>query len=467
MTGSAPGRRALTAPAHAGSIFRLERSPIVLRNAPRRTPSVELTVEKTASAVAKINFSVPADELRSEIERRLRHVSRNVRMKGFRPGKVPLKVIEKAYGEGVREEVVGEFVNQAYQRAIQENELKPMAHPRLSEDALSEREDGSIGAEFEVPLRPDFELPDYKSLSIESELEPVLDEQVDGALEELRNNQATPEPAGEDGLTEKGFALADVAFLHEGEAAFEREGMRLSVQSVPPGVDEAAFEEALLGARDGDVVEVPMTLPNYIEDEAKRGQEGTCRITVKEAFDLKPPADEDIFELLEVEDMDGLMKTIREKLEENAEARESNRVETQLLDDVLAATEVALPDPIVDQQTEARLSQLEQQLTEQGLPEEERQAQLDETRETARQEAEKGLKALLVVEAIGEAEELLVTNEEMQAELQSIAARNQAEFDEVVKFYSEGGRGQQLGIELLERKVRKFLRENADIQAPS
>jgi trigger factor len=190
-------------------------------------------------------------------------------------------------------------------------------------------------------------------------------------------------------------------------------------------------------------------------------------VTVKETFNLLPPTDERVCELLEVEDLAALDVKVREKLAEAAAAREEQRIETTLLDQVLAATDVALPEPLIEQQTLARHAQFDQRLTEQGLDEEDRKPQLEAQRPTARTEAEKGLKALLVVEAIAEHEELLVTQAEMGAELERIAARNQATVEDVHKFYSEEGRGQQLSIELLERKVRKFLRENADIQSPA
>ncbi|MEZ6013783.1 MAG: trigger factor [Planctomycetota bacterium] len=428
---------------------------------------MELNVDKTATAVAKISFSVPASELNAELERGLKSVSRNVKMKGFRPGKVPKKVLEKAYGGNLRQEVIGHFIQRAYSQAVKEHELKPLAHPRLSEDALKTAEDGSISAEFEVPLRPSFDLPTYTGLTIASELEPVMDQQVDAALDEFRESQSTPEAAGDAGLDEKGFLLGDVEFLHEGERVFHRERMRLSVLSVPPGVDAEAFKAALLGTQNGAVHEFPMTLPNYLDNEAQRGQPGTCRVSVLETFNLTPPTDEHLCGLLEVEDMPALRDKVREKLGEAAAAREDQRIESALLDQVLGATHLELPEPIIEQQTLARLGQFDQSLAEQQLTEEDRAAQVEAQRPTAREEAIKGLKALLVVESLGEKEGLLVTNEELTAELHRIAARNQAKVEEVHKFYSEEGRGQQLAIELLERKVRKFLREKADIQAPA
>jgi len=428
---------------------------------------VELNVEKPTTVVAKVTFTVPAAELRAELDKGLRAVGQNVRMKGFRPGKVPRKVLEKAYGENVRQEVIGNLVNRAYQRAITEHELRPLAHPHLSDEHLKNGADGSLSAEFEVALRPTFDLPNYVGRAITSELEPVMDQQIDAALEEFRDNQSTPEPAGEAGLAEKGFFLGDVAFLHEDASVFGREGIRLSVQSTPPGVEPELFKSTLLGTQNGAVHEFDMTLPNYLEDESKRGQPGVCRVTINEAFNLAPPTEERLCELLEVSDMPALREKVREKLSEAATAREEQRIESALLDMVLAETQIELPESIIEQQTAARLEQFKQRLEEKGLGEEDLQAQLDGQKATSREEATKGLKALLVVEELGRKEELLVTQDEVRTELNTIAERNQASMEDVQKFYSEGGRGQQLMIELLERKVRKFLRAKADIQAPA
>ena len=99
-------------------------------------------------------------------------------MKGFRPGKVPLKVMEKQFGDSVRGEVKELFIQKAYGQALEENKLKPIAHPRLTPDEMELQGDGSFQVDFEVPLRPSFDLPKYRGLSATSELEPVLDEQI-------------------------------------------------------------------------------------------------------------------------------------------------------------------------------------------------------------------------------------------------------------------------------------------------
>ena len=165
--------------------------------------------------------------------------------------------------------------------------------------------------------------------------------------------------------------------------------------------------------------------------------------------------------------MDGLRAFVKERLEENAQESENQRVETALLDQVLQATEVELPSVMVEQQADARIAQMAEQMAQSGASEEDVEKAKETEKEAATADAAKGLKALLVVETLGETEELLVSNEDIDTELASIAARNQSTVEEVRNYYGENNLGQQLAIEILEKKVRRFLRENADIQDPS
>ncbi len=434
---------------------------------------MQLEVDTSVQTTAKISFNVPADEFEAEVKNGLRQASQNVRMKGFRPGKVPLKVMEKQFGESVRGEVKERFIQKAYGQALEENKLKPIAHPRLTPEEMELQGDGSFKVDFEVPLRPSFDLPKYRGLSATSELEPVMDEQIDTTLDEIRQQQSTPEEAGDEGMDENGFVIGNIVFEHEGKQVFDREGMRLNTASVPPGVDAESFSAGLIGVKDGERLEFKMELPDFLEEEELRGQEGNCVIEVTQAMKLVPPTDETIITMLgggapeaEIKDMDGVRSFIKDRLAENAQERENQRVESALLDEVLQAVEVELPSSMLDQQTEARLNQLASEMQGNGSSEEEIEAAKAEQKEGAYEEAAKGLKALLVVEAIGETEELLVNNDDMAQELTLIAQRNQSTVEEVQEYYTKNNLGQQLAIEILEKKVRRFLRENADIKSP-
>jgi trigger factor len=428
---------------------------------------VDITVDQSDTSTAKISCKITASEFRSELTNGLRQAGGGMNMKGFRPGKIPLKVLEKKFGAEMHQEVLHTFLRKAYDQAVEDESLQPMASPRMVSDAPEADENGDYELSFSVPLKPSFELPDYKGLKIDSELEPVLPEQVQGVVEDIRRQESIPEPAGEEGIDENGVVLCDLNFLYEDEVVLEREGMRLSAHTPPPGLDPEAYTKALVGAKDDSVIELEIVLPADLENEAAQGQPGTCRLTIKQAFSMVPPPDEDIFAKLEVEDTAGLDAKIRERMVESAQERENSRQETALLDRVITETSMDLPETILEEQTEQRLEQMKRQLTEQGADEEQVAAQADEQQATARQEAERGLRALLVVESLGDKEELLVTAEDIQTELGAIAERNGVSVEEVRKYYSENNLAQQMTVEILERKVRKFLRESAEVSIPA
>ena len=428
---------------------------------------MQVNVEKSGRCTAKVSLAVPSEEFRKEFQVNLQRAGRSVRMKGFRPGKIPAQVLEKHLGDQVRQDVMEHFLRQAYERARTEEELRPISHPHLSPDDLVLAADGSFALDFEVPLKPDFELPQYKGMEITSELEPVMAPQVEATLAQMRADRSVAEPAGEEGLTERGVALCDIAFLHEGEEVLEREGLRLGVFSSPPGVEQEAWQESLLGLKDGEERELPMVLPQDLEKEEARGTEGICRVRASEVSDMIPPPDEELFELVGVEDMETLENTIKDRLQEAAQTRERTRVEAVLLDRLIEEAALELPESLLEEQAASRLQALAREMKAREVPDEQIASQLEEQRSTAREEAEKGMQALLIVEALGEQEDLLVTAEELESELATIAARNQASIDEVRQYYAENNLNQQMAIEVLERKVRAFLYEHARITEPS
>jgi trigger factor len=423
---------------------------------------VQVSVARTESCQAHVTFTVPHDEFDAEFQRALREVGRRVKMKGFRPGHVPTAVVEKFNGAQVRQEVAQKFLNQAYQRAIQENELKPLAHPRID---LGEIEAGKdFAREFDVNLRPTFDLPEYKGLKVESQLAPVMDTDVEAAIEQARKNQAHPEAAGDDGTPEDGMVLAKVELLYQGNVVFERDGLRLAPGTSVPGVEPSAYKNALIGTKDGAVVELPVDFPADFEHEAARNQTGTCRISVKQAFKVLVPTREELMKILGVEDEAGLKKLAQDKLEEAQLNAENNRIEAALLDRVIAATPMELPLMMVEEQAQARLAQMRQELAGQGVPEAKIAEEISAREAEARTGADKSARGYFLIEQIADKEGLKVVEADLMGELRSIAKRNKASLEEVREYYKEQNLVPQLAMEILERKVRAFLRANAVVE---
>jgi trigger factor len=427
---------------------------------------MQVSVEKTGPCRAKISMTVGSDEFEAKVKSLLAAAGRNIKMKGFRPGKVPPEIVERQRGRAVRQETRQHFLQEAWERATKEGELNPLAHPRVELPEGDQLAGTDFSLDFEVDLRPDVELGEYKQLEIESKIAPVGDQDVEQAIEHLVQQNSRPEPAGEDGLAADGMALCKVVLIHEGQEVFSRDGLRLAPKLPFPGVDAEAFEQAMSGATDGAEFELPISFPENFEQEQLRGQAGTGRVTVDKAFRIVPPEREQLYDLLEVKTEEELSAKVREKLEEAAVSQENARIESTLIGRIIEAHDIDLPETMLAEQIKTRLAQAASELEAQGVAPEEIPGPTPEQELAARQGAVHATKGYFLIEAIAQKEGLKVTEEELLAELREIAVRNQASLEEVRDYYQEQNLFGQLAMEVVERKVRTFLRESAQISRP-
>lgn len=431
-------------------------------------PGLSIAVEKQKGK-ADVRVTVAAEDLERARGQEYATLARRVVLKGFRPGKTPRAMLEKHYAAEVERGVAEHFLQHAYQQAVAEHQLRPAAYPRIPlEDNLPKKGE-AWSVSFEILLRPELTLGQVEGLEIEGQDVSVDDPELDRALAEIRRANSRAEPAGEEPLEAGGMAVATLDFFRPAseESCLSREGIRLSPKNPPQGVDPATFEETLTGARVGETRSMEMVFPPNFPLEEARGEKGTVRFTLKEVLRIVPPPDEEFFKAFEVGDEAGLREAVRARMLKAKQEAEEERIETALLERVIDEHPMDLPPRIVEDQVEAHQQELREKLKEQGLGEDEAKARAEEERERSHLNAVKSLKAVYLIEEIARAKELQVTEQDVTGEIQAIAARNGTEPAEVAKYYREQSLLRQLGLELLERKVRTYLRTSASIRRPA
>ena len=424
---------------------------------------MQVTVERIAPCRARVSFSVPSDEFEGEVRRALAELGRKARLKGFRPGHVPAAVLERLHGREVRQEARHHFVRKAYEQAIGENDLHPLGQPNveLADTDLLAGQD--FAQAFEVTLRPELELGAYKGLEVASRPVQIDDDALERGIESLARSQAWPEPAGEEGLSDDGMSVCRLELLFEGNVVLTREGLRLGPGTPVPGVDPDAFRAVLQGAREGSVVELEVAFPEDFEHEPARGRTGICRLSIQQAFKIHVPTREELAKQLGLEGEPALRERVRERMLEAAREEDARRIESELLERLVDAHGMELPKGLIEAQAQARLDELRQSLAAQGVDEARAEEELSKQTEEAHAAALRGAKGFFLIQAIAEKEGLQVTQDELRAELAAIAERNRASFEEVRDYYGEQELFGQLAMEIVERKVRRFLRESAHI----
>jgi trigger factor len=427
---------------------------------------VQVTFEKTGPCEAKVSFTVPRADFDREYRAALKASGKNVRMKGFRAGKVPTAILEKEFGEKVQQKAIEFFLNKAFSQAVEENELKPVGHERVSFEDVVLEEGADLEHHFNISLKPEFELGEYKGLEVTDETEQVTNEEIEEAIDDLRMQRSTPEPAGDEGLAEDGMAVCHIVWEREGESILDKDEVRLTSLTPLPGTDADAFKEAMVGTKSGDVFQIDLVVPADFQPAEHQGATVDCKITINEAFAMVPPPEDELWRLLDVENADAFRHVCRERLEIAKKSQEHARQETELVERLIAAHTFDLPEAMVEAQMEGRRQAIRQQLEQAGAPEEELEAQTSEQTESNREATMKALTALFLIGDIAEREGIVVEEQDMIEEMQQRAAKHQAKVEEVVKYYQEHGLLQQVQVELLERKVRVFMRENAKITEP-
>jgi trigger factor len=434
-------------------------------------PGLTVTVERTGPCSASVTFSVSAAEYEKNRHLGLRRVASRTRMKGFRPGKAPEHVLEKAFGSEVDKDLVQHFLNHAYDRAVHEHELRPAAHPRVEIEAIQRTPGADLAHTFTILLRPTIAVLEVKGVTVTTRGVQVSDEEVDRTVQELRRQNSHTEPAGEPGLAEDGMALAKLSFHAPsghapsgGAPLLERANLRVGPATAPNGIEPAAWKAALLGARSGETREVEITYPTDFPKPEVRGLRGPCHIHFEQVVRIVPPSDEEFFQALGASDLAGARSAVRARIQAVKEDEERQRLENALIDKLLESHPMELPMPLVEDQTRARMAELRESLSAQGVVGEEIEERLAAEERRVLAETQRALRALYLMEAIAAKHELQVQQADLLTELRAIAERNGAPLDEVRKYYQEQGLFGQLAMELMERKVRSFLREAADIR---
>jgi trigger factor len=430
---------------------------------------VRSTLEPVEPTKVRINVVVEPDELRPAIDRTARRLSREVRVPGFRKGKVPRQVIEARIGrdallaEAIEQEAVPEF----YAKAIEELGVQPLSRAQVEPPDYTDGEPLEFSATFEI--KPELDLPPYRGVEVERPALEVTDEHVDTQLERLRERFAQLEVIGRP-LAADDFAQIDLRATHHTEEIPELTRSDF-LYEVGSGTAVPELDTELEGKRKGDILKFNATLPEEAGEELG-GREVTFQVLVKEAkAKVLPKLDDDFAqEASEFDTLDELRADLRQRLEGAAEAQRASELETRVLQAYLDQVEVPLPESMVHDELHYRANRFAQQLGRMGANLEQYLEAIGQTSDDIeadlRAQSERAVKAQLVLEAVAKAEGLEAADEEVDAELRRQAEQVGRTPDEVRKALGDGRVGVISG-DILRSKALAFMVEHAEQHDPA
>ena len=425
---------------------------------------MSLQVEKLEKNMAKLTIEAGADELEKAIEKAYQKQKNKISIPGFRKGKVPRQMVEKMYGKEVfYEDAANELIPDAYDKALDECEEDIVSSPKIEVVQIEAGKPFIFTAT--VALKPEVKLGKYKGVKVDKIDTTVTDEEVDAEINKERENNARnitveDRPVQDGDITSLDFeGFVDDEPFEGGKG----ESYPLTIGS---GAFIPGFEEQLVGAEIGKEVEVKVTFPEDYQAENLQGKEALFKCTVKEIKEKELPELDDEFasEVSEFETLAEYRENVKKNLTEKKEKDAKKAKEEAAIKAVVEASEMEIPEPMLESQQKQMVDEFAQRITMQGLSMEQ-YLQMTGTNyqqmvERVKPQAEERIRSRLVLEAVAKAEKLDATEEEYEEELKTMAEVYQMDIDKVRDLMGER---EKKGIlqDLAVRKAAEFIAENA------
>ncbi|MRM57294.1 trigger factor [Lactococcus lactis subsp. cremoris] len=398
-----------------------------------------VSFEKTSDTKGTLSFSIDQETIKTGLDKAFNKVKANISVPGFRKGKISRQMFNKMYGEeALFEEALNAVLPTAYDAAVKEAGIEPVAQPKIDVAKMEKGSDWELNAE--VVVKPTVSLGDYKDLTVEVEAtKEVSDEEVETRLTNSQNNLAelvVKETAAENGDT----VVIDFVGSVDG---VEFEGGKGSNHSLELGSGQfiPGFEEQLVGTKAGETVEVKVTFPENYQAEDLAGKEALFVTTVnevkaKELPELDDELAKDIDE--EVETLDELKAKFRKELEESKAEAYNDAVETAAIEAAVANAEIKeIPEEMIHEEVHRAMNEFLGGMQQQGIsPEMYFQitgTSEDDLHKQYEADADKRVRTNLVIEAIAAAENFTTSDEEVKAEIEDLAGQYNMPVEQVEK----------------------------------
>jgi trigger factor len=391
-----------------------------------------------------MEFELPPERLTRSIDEAARRLSMQHRFPGFRPGKAPRAMVERVLGSSaVLDEAVDLLVESAVREAVREQDLVTLNSPEVEVTQAEEGKPVLFKATVQVP--PEVKLGDFEGFKFKPEVEPVDETKIDKVVDELRDTQASLEPADDRGAKDGDYAIIGFQGTRDGVpfegGSSDRMPLLLGEDRLIPG-----FEAHVLGLKKGEEAEFDITFPDDYQEESLRGQTAHFKVELKELRGkvLPDPDDEFAKSVGKFENMTELREELRKRLEENALDKARHDFADKIIEYAAANATVELPDILIDQEVEVMHDELRSALARQGISEEAYLKVVTKTDEDLHKEfrpqAEKRVKVLLVISEIAKVKGVEVPEKEIEAEVAKARSRYAQNRDLVRYFESQRGR---------------------------
>jgi len=400
-----------------------------------------MSVERINKANAVIKIELDNSIIDAQKEKVAKRLAKQVKVDGFRKGKVPVVIVKKMYAETIEKEAVDELIKKEYQEAL--NELGIKQEDIIGEPIFTKFDRGEEKTEIEIKLslKPEVIIEDYEKLIPEVELPKISDEEIEEKIKEYAKEVSEPVKIDKE-VAEKGdFAVIDFIGYIDGKEMENGEAndypLELGSNTFIPG-----FEDQVIGMKVGEEKEIKVTFPQEYQAKEIAGKEATFKVKLKEIRAKQVPEidDELAKKLLQKEDatLQTLKEEIKKELEMAKKAEAFAPKKEELVENLIKAVEFDLPDLVVEKEAELVINEKASKMTPEEIKElTSNEEKLNELREEAKKEAEQKVKLTFIVDELAKKENVVVDDNQVLQVLYFEALRAGQDAEKLIEYYKE------------------------------
>ena len=426
-----------------------------------------VTIEESGPCKKKVSIEIPEAAIKSSLDEQYSDLRKEAVIPGFRKGRAPLRLIEKRFGTDVNQQVKLKLLADASEAAVKDNEIDMLGDPDIDYENIELPEAGSMRFEFEIEVRPDFELPELEGIGVEKVKVEIGDEQVEKELDEMRKRAGIWQPKEEGKVEEGDQIMADALLTVEGvEEVEKRDNIEIFARKngFVSNIPVENLDKVLAGAKHGDKKKTTVEVPATFYNEDYRGKKVDVEIEVKEIKQLVPAElNEEFFKRFGVEDADELKERISEVHQQQAEQQARTAMADQIYKYLLEKTDFDLPASIVADQATRILQRQYSNMLMQNMPKEQLTEQMQQLQASSEDQAKEQMRLFFVMDKIAEKLEVEVTDEEINGQIAQAAMQRGRRPEKMREEMMRDGSLAQFSLQVREQKCIEKLLETAKI----
>ena len=427
---------------------------------------MQVTVEDLNSVKKVLHIEIPEADITPEIDKAYNELKKTAKIKGFRQGKAPRRVLQRIYQKEVHADVTSRLIQTSFAEALKQTELKVVGEPQIDPPEMKENSPYKYDATVEIT--PEIADIDFKGLNLKKTVYPITDEEIDAQIKMLQKNMARMEPVTEARPCQVGdHVIVDYEGFKDGQPYDEVQKTENFTLKVGDGHILKEFDDSVVGMQAGETRRFDLTFPEDYFNKALAGQAVEFSVALKEIRqEVLPEVDDDFAKGLgPYESVEGVKTAIRENLEKGYTKRTEQELNEQIFQALMEKSPFEVPDTLVNYELEGILDEAERAFSYHNMSMEE----MGQTRETLaekyRDTAEKQVRRYLILNKIIGQEDLKLTDEELEAGYADMAQASNQPAEEIKKYYRQNpDRLNYFKHALLEKSAIKLIINNSNIE---